>query len=332
MRQDASPRTATELKGKAFIAMPFHKEFEAVHAAINNGVLKAGFAPYRSDLDPRQPDWLEGIYQNVWTAAVFIAVCTPETRTGVPNPNVMFELGFARGLEMPEIIVTNDARKLPADLRTRSVLEYSKRGLTAFEDRLCASILARAPEPGRKVAGLDPLLARSFQILSFVKELHHAFQILNTLEDLLQVLEESLTQTSPDGSNQHERPCRRAWDQYELQYNMIREEFILPCKKKLEALDRAFLGLESAKSAERYVKTRQYYEELKIKALESYPELHRKLFEVPTTNLQVVVGSNQERTKLCVQLTELSRTAKAIVSVADNLIFDLIDLITRDGR
>jgi hypothetical protein len=54
--------------------------------------------------------------------------------------------------------------------------------------------------------------------------------------------------------------------------------------------------------------------------------------QMPRRNPQLFNGSADDRTDFCARLVLLSQTAKSIVSVADNLIFDLIGLLTHDGR
>jgi len=50
-------------------------------------------------------------------------VATPDT-AGVPNPNVMLEVGYARALQKPVLLLTDAPDTLPFDLRTQRALFY----------------------------------------------------------------------------------------------------------------------------------------------------------------------------------------------------------------
>ena len=44
--------------------------------------------------------------------------------SGVPNPNVMLEIGYARALSKPVLMLTDAPDTLPFDLRTQRALTY----------------------------------------------------------------------------------------------------------------------------------------------------------------------------------------------------------------
>jgi nucleoside 2-deoxyribosyltransferase len=70
-------------------------------------------------------------HENIWdevcevirTTDFTIAVAAPES-TGVPNPNVMLEIGYARALGKPLLLLTDAPNTLPFDLRTQRALLY----------------------------------------------------------------------------------------------------------------------------------------------------------------------------------------------------------------
>ena len=332
MSQGTLIQTEVDSKGTAFIAMPFHSHFNTLETAIRNAVLQAGFFPYRTDKNIVEKDWHEAIYLNTKRAAIFIAVCTPEPTTKVPNPNVMYELGWADCLGTPTIILTTDPKNLPSDLRTQNVLTYSGARLKAFEGQLCSWVLARTGSTARLNALAGHLLPQSLALLDFVKKIHHSFQLLSTLDDLKKIVEEGLTKAAPDDSAIHRKSCQQAWEQYVRVYELVQAEFLGPCNQQRVELERAFLSLEPAITAGPYAKLRRYYEELKHMALELFPDLHRKVSEEPGRNPRAFAGSSQELMELWPRLETMSRTAREIVGVADNLIFILIGLMTRNGR
>ena len=49
--------------------------------------------------------------------------------SGVPNPNVMLEIGYARALKKPVLLLTSAPDTLPFDLRTQRALLYEPRAV-----------------------------------------------------------------------------------------------------------------------------------------------------------------------------------------------------------
>ena len=66
------------------------------------------------------------LHESIWdeicdairSSDFLIAVATPDS-TGVPNPNVMLEIGYARALHKPVLLLTNAPDALPFDFRTQ---------------------------------------------------------------------------------------------------------------------------------------------------------------------------------------------------------------------
>lgn len=110
---------------EAFIAIPFSKEFEQVQAAIERACLRVKLLASATNINPEDPKWLDDITQKTRRARMVVAVCSPETSTNIPNPNVMYELGFAASIGKATVILTSDINTLPADIRGQQVLVYT---------------------------------------------------------------------------------------------------------------------------------------------------------------------------------------------------------------
>jgi hypothetical protein len=74
----------------------------------------------------------ENIWDEVCAAIAYsdftIAVAAPEA-SGVPNPNVMLEIGYARALKKPVLLLTSAPDTRPFDLRTERALLYEPRAV-----------------------------------------------------------------------------------------------------------------------------------------------------------------------------------------------------------
>ena len=74
----------------------------------------------------------DNIWDEVCAAIAYsdftIAVVAPEA-SGVPNPNIMLEIGYARALKKPVLLLTSAPDTLPFDLRTQRALLYEPRAV-----------------------------------------------------------------------------------------------------------------------------------------------------------------------------------------------------------
>lgn len=326
-------QAGTNSKGMAFIAMPFDGAFDPLHTAIRGAVIKANLFPYRTDQSVDENDWSQSIYMRTKQASIFIAVCSPEPTTKVPNPNVMYELGWADCYGKPTVLITTDARSIPSDLKTRNMIIYSnsKLKLKTLESDLCARIQALTANSAQPPPLAGHLLPQALLMLDFVKKLHHAFQLLSTLDDLKKVVEEYLTRGASDETAGHQRTFRQAWQDYERVFTLVQDEFIVPCSRQRAEMERVFRELGSVIASASLAKMRRYYEELNHKAIELFPDLHRKMSPETGRLAMVDAGSPNELMAYWPRLETMSRTAREIISVADNLIFALIGLMTPNG-
>jgi hypothetical protein len=119
---------AAEIDGRrpvarAFVAMPFASAFDGVWRAIWSACATCRVAATRVDESHRHESIWDEICEAIRASDFAIAVATPDS-AGVPNPNVMLEIGYARALQKPVLLLTDAPNTLPFDLRTQRALFY----------------------------------------------------------------------------------------------------------------------------------------------------------------------------------------------------------------
>jgi len=120
---------AAELDGRppvarAFVAIPFEGAFDGVWRAIRSACATCRVTATRVDQSHRHESIWDEICEAIRSSDFTIAVAAPSSG-GVPNPNVMIEIGYARALHKPVLLMTDAAEALPFDLRTQRALCYS---------------------------------------------------------------------------------------------------------------------------------------------------------------------------------------------------------------
>ena len=108
---------------RVFVAMPFASAFDGVWRAIWSACATCRVAATRIDESHRHESIWDEICEAIRSSDFAIAVATPDT-AGVPNPNVMLEVGYARALQKPVLLLTDAPDTLPFDLRTQRALFY----------------------------------------------------------------------------------------------------------------------------------------------------------------------------------------------------------------
>jgi len=97
---------------------------------------EAGFEPYRVDEDPGVEVPIEDIERGIREAAVCFAEITTD------NPNVWYELGYARASLKPVVMVSERRQKFPFDVQHRSIIIYDTGSSSDF-DTLKTKIIAK---------------------------------------------------------------------------------------------------------------------------------------------------------------------------------------------
>lgn len=104
----------------AFVAMPFHDDFDDVFAyGITNAVHRADLLCERIDKQPFTGDVLERVKEKIVSSAVVVADLTGS------NANVFLEIGYAWGKDVPTVLVCKQGDDLKFDVRGQRCLFYT---------------------------------------------------------------------------------------------------------------------------------------------------------------------------------------------------------------
>lgn len=104
----------------AFVILPSRPEFIDFYTDVLVPVLEsAGYEAQRAENVFNQQNALKDAVLKIHRANIIVADLT------VPSASVLYELGIAQGLLKPTILVTQRMERVPFDLRSYRVLEYS---------------------------------------------------------------------------------------------------------------------------------------------------------------------------------------------------------------
>lgn len=113
---------------KAFVIMPFDHNFDDVYASIQASVTTA--VPGES-ITCQRLDEIRGagrisddLVEQLRRATICLADLTGN------NPNVMWEVGYAIALGKPLLLITQDLRQIPFDIKDLRAIEYDRTSLT----------------------------------------------------------------------------------------------------------------------------------------------------------------------------------------------------------
>ncbi|MES9946433.1 MAG: hypothetical protein ABW080_15890 [Candidatus Thiodiazotropha sp.] len=122
---------------QVFVIMPFEDKLKPVYTDhIRKVAESVGVTVTRADDFFKSGSIVTDIWNAINNACVVIADCTGR------NPNVFYELGIAHALGRPVIIITQDVKDVPFDIRHLRVVEYefTPRGMIDFESTLSKSL------------------------------------------------------------------------------------------------------------------------------------------------------------------------------------------------
>lgn len=112
---------------KCFVIMPFATEFDDVYQSIRAGV--EGSVPSES-ITCQRLDEIKGagrITDDLLRELQESVVCVADV-TGC-RPNVMWEVGYAMALKKPILVVTQELRELPFDIKDLRTIGYNRQSL-----------------------------------------------------------------------------------------------------------------------------------------------------------------------------------------------------------
>ena len=101
------------------VMMPFAKEFDATYEVIRDAVDRAGLHCKRVDDIWEKDQIMKDVASLLWRAEVIVADLTGR------NANVFYEVGLAHALHRKTVLLTQDAKDIPFDLKAIRYLEYS---------------------------------------------------------------------------------------------------------------------------------------------------------------------------------------------------------------
>lgn len=107
---------------KCFVIMPFDKVQTKLYNEIFEPTIKAvGLDPIRSDEVFNSRAIIDDIFNQIMNARVILADTTKQ------NPNVIYELGVANAFKKPVIIISDNIKNIPFDLKHLRIIIYDKK-------------------------------------------------------------------------------------------------------------------------------------------------------------------------------------------------------------
>ena len=114
------PHDISIIRDQVFIGMPFRAELlDSYEHGIKPALNQIGFSPWKADEEIKTIDIMCKVCLKLQKSKYAILNITGW------NPNVLFELGLAYGLNKKTILIKDRASDVPADLRNLEYLEYS---------------------------------------------------------------------------------------------------------------------------------------------------------------------------------------------------------------
>src|SRR5258705_7693186 len=114
-----------------FVIQPFDNgAFDARYADVFKPAIEAAdLGAYRVDEDPKVEVPIDAIEEKIRSSAICLADIT------LDNPNVWYELGYARAAGRKIVMVCSEARqgKYPFDIQHRTVIRYAAGAPRDFE-------------------------------------------------------------------------------------------------------------------------------------------------------------------------------------------------------
>jgi len=331
-----------------FVAVPSDAAFSSVALAIDDAALRSEIEPLRLTRTKVGPDFIASIHTKIRSARIVVAVISPEPSTGVPNPNVLYELGLASALGKPTLILTTgDVQNLPADLRNRDVIEYDandpqlagkiSEALLRSLQRLASSHLIDPDFDPDSISVahahhwriMDPegwdLFAK---ILRFAKDVHNAFQPFDTghLDPLLRNVKGLLDTTI--AARQAIQLVER-WQETGDAYKVLKN------KNGLESLPFRFGVVDHAYSQllwklpeppKALTDSRDHYSRIKS-VLEEYPAWIGEVDHGTSGSLRTLVRERGGCEEIWSSIFRLSQQTKALIVSADHMLLALLGLL-----
>jgi len=114
---------------KCFVIQPFNNDrYEKRYRDVFRPAIEgAGLRPYRVDEDPSVSVITTAIEDGIKSSVLCFAEITAD------NPNVWFELGYAMAINKRIVMVCEEGRELPFDIRHRKIVQYAPQSSSDFD-------------------------------------------------------------------------------------------------------------------------------------------------------------------------------------------------------
>jgi hypothetical protein len=347
-----------EAREDCFVAIPSNASFRDLFNDITQAAadLSLRRVCVRSGEMQRAPEFMTDICDATRSARIVVAVCSPDPgKRGMPNPNVMYELGYAHALGKPTLILTCDPASLPADLKSMHVLEYSRDEMGTLE--LVRRIRDAMRSVRERMVGGNPLTDPTYghiyvtrgrqlafhkaafwecfrRILSFARLVHEHQQIDMTFVE--EFFNKVTVMWMNSGQQQPVLDVGEAWRKYERYYQIFTEPSVyqqLPVRK--EEVEHAFGAIANEGGddlAAQVSDCENFYRKL-CEQMEQYQDVFRETGEY--VEHDSFAGSQQDLgvvQKLYSRARKLSTTSSAIVRFSDRIIVNLIRMTQAPGE
>lgn len=126
---------------KAFVIQPLSEQYRPIYDLIRAAASKAGVTVFNTSSLEYGTNLVDAINKAI-SDSDFLIVDVSES-----NPNIMLNLGFARGKEKPIILIACSSKNIPYDLAGQQLLIYDIVESDDFVARLSAALAQAAKTP-----------------------------------------------------------------------------------------------------------------------------------------------------------------------------------------
>lgn len=339
-----------------FIARPFSSDFDDIRTAVLLAVTGVpDYSASGTDLNPENVSFKADIVKKIREARAVIAVCSQELKTQKPNPNVMYELGFARSIGKPSVVLMREGEVLPADLQGDQVLFYQQgkengivsdltsalnRQLNNSKNTRLIDEVSYSPEIWVASAHhwliLKPNLWKDFlTILNFAKAIHTLFFDLYSshLSSLHAAVETLYTgAVVPAALATKKAECTSKWINYIHRYDTAENDFLRSIIRTQEDVDETRKELEdntTDASTKNILASVQNYLNTINEQLASFSKTHEDIVSaIPKKGgFNSIFDAQSHIEEIWGLLGSLSDACHGLTSNADSLIMELTELL-----
>ena len=119
-----------------FVIMPFGEKFDLVYECIEKSVTQAQLKCVRADKEVFSGIIMDKIRENIARAGIIIAELSEQ------NPNVFYELGLVHAWNKKVIMITQNIRNIPFDLKHWRMVIYDRSNINGLKEKLRTELAA----------------------------------------------------------------------------------------------------------------------------------------------------------------------------------------------